>query len=132
MILTMDIDLNGLTATQLKKLQAKIADKQREREKLPEDVNAVRELVKKRGWRSLEAFLLTAGFTGKVEAKKAKTKGAGKRHRMTDEDRAALEESIKEGKMSIAEVAKKHGVSTTTVMTAKKKLKLVKSRQPKK
>jgi len=128
----MDIDLNGLTATQLKKLQAKIADKQKEREKLPEDVKAVRELVKKRGWRSLEAFLAAAGLTSKVEVKKVKTKGTGKRHRMTDEDREALEQSLKEGKLSIAEIAKKHGVSTTTVMTAKKKLKLVKPRQPKK
>ena len=134
MILTMDIDLNGLTATQLKKLQAKIADKQKEREKLPEDKKAFRALAKKLGYRSLDAFLAAAGFTSKVEAKKtrAKTKGTGKRHRMTGEEREALEQSLKEGKMSIAAVANKHGVSTTTVMTAKKKLKLVKSRQPKK
>ena len=132
MILIMDIDLNGLTATQLKKLQAKIADKQKEREKLPEDKKAFRALAKKLGYRSLDAFLAAAGFTSKVEAKKAKTKGTGKRHRMTAEERAALEESLKEGKMSIEAVAKKHGVSTTTVMTAKKKLKLVKPRQPKK
>jgi len=132
MILTMDIDLNGLTATQLKKLQGQIADKQKEREKLPEDVKAVRELVKKLGYRSLDAFFAAAGFTSKVEAKKGKAKGTGKRHRMTDEGRAALHKSLKDGKLTIKQVAEKHGVSTTTVMTAKKNLKLVTPRQSKK